>query len=172
MSCEPHEDLCLRRILVAVDGSPSAELALRAAITVARRDRSTLTLICVAPDVSADISRWALAAGAVPATQDEVDAEAAKVLREAVERVPHDVPVTTIQLRGKAGPTICAHAAARDYDAILLGARGVGRVGALTGSVSGHVLHHADTAVFVAHAPRAPRGDQGSARSADATATP
>jgi nucleotide-binding universal stress UspA family protein len=41
-----------------------------------------------------------------------------------------------------------------DYDAILLGARGVGRVGALIGSVSSYVMHHADTAVFVAHAPR------------------
>ena len=39
-------------------------------------------------------------------------------------------------------------------DAILLGARGVGRVGALVGSVSSYVMHHSDTAVFVAHAPR------------------
>jgi nucleotide-binding universal stress UspA family protein len=30
----------------------------------------------------------------------------------------------------------------------------VGRVGALMGSVSSYVLHHADIAVFVAHAPR------------------
>jgi nucleotide-binding universal stress UspA family protein len=43
-----------------------------------------------------------------------------------------------------------------DYDAILLGARGVGRVGALVGSVSSYVMHHADTAVFVAHAPNRP----------------
>jgi nucleotide-binding universal stress UspA family protein len=37
---------------------------------------------------------------------------------------------------------------------VLLGARGVGRMGSLIGSVSQHVLHHADIAVFVAHAPR------------------
>jgi nucleotide-binding universal stress UspA family protein len=36
----------------------------------------------------------------------------------------------------------------------MLGARGVGRVHGLMGSVSQHVLHHADTAVFVTHAPR------------------
>jgi nucleotide-binding universal stress UspA family protein len=60
----------------------------------------------------------------------------------------------TKQLRhGKAGPEIVAEARAHDYDAILVGARGVGRVGALIGSVSSYVLHHADTAVFVAHAP-------------------
>ncbi len=33
-------------------------------------------------------------------------------------------------------------------------ARGLGRVGALLGSVSDHVLHHATIAVFVARAPR------------------
>ena len=41
-----------------------------------------------------------------------------------------------------------------EHDAILLGARGVGRVGSLMGSVSQHVLHHASVTVFVAHAPR------------------
>jgi nucleotide-binding universal stress UspA family protein len=44
-----------------------------------------------------------------------------------------------------------------EADAILLGARGVGRIAALMGSVSQHVLHHAQTAVFVAHAPRGTR---------------
>jgi nucleotide-binding universal stress UspA family protein len=39
-------------------------------------------------------------------------------------------------------------------DAILVGARGLGRISALVGSVSRYVLHHADVAVFVAHAPR------------------
>ena len=59
--------------------------------------------------------------------------------------------------RGRPGRIVVAEAAAGDYDAVLLGARGLGRVGALLGSVSNHVLHHATIAVFVAHAPRAER---------------
>jgi nucleotide-binding universal stress UspA family protein len=62
--------------------------------------------------------------------------------------------VTKRLRHGKAGPEIVAQSRECDYDAILLGARGVGRVHALVGSVSSYVLHHADTAVFVAHAPR------------------
>jgi nucleotide-binding universal stress UspA family protein len=93
------EELHLHRLLVAVDGSANAQLALSAAVTAARRDHAAVTLISVAPDVVA-------------------------AAREA------------------------------DYDAILMGARGLGRVAALMGAVSQYVLHHADTAVFVAHAPR------------------
>jgi nucleotide-binding universal stress UspA family protein len=168
---EPLGELHLHRLLVAVDGSENAELALSAAITAARRDHAAVTLICVAPDVSTDLSRWAVAAGVPPASQDEVDAEAQQLLRDAVDLVPEDIPVRTVLRRGKPGPAIVAHARECDYDAILLGARGVGRVGALVGSVSAHVLHHADVAVFVAHAPRT-GGGQGSARSTDAAASP
>ena len=167
------EELHLHRLLVAHDGSANADLALRAAITAARRDHAAITLIAVAPDTSTDLSRWAIAAGIPPASQEEVDAEAAAILRAAVEKVPQDIPVKTIVRRGKPGPEIIAQARECDeYDAILLGARGVGRVGALVGSVSAHVLHHADVAVFVAHAPRVPEEDQGSTDSAPATAAP
>jgi nucleotide-binding universal stress UspA family protein len=152
------DELHLHRLLVAHDGSANADLALQAAITAARRDHAAVTLLAVAPDVATDLSRWAVAAGIPPASQDEVDAEAEHIVREAVERVPTDIPVKTIVRRGKPGPQIIAQARDCDYDAILLGARGVGRVGALVGSVSTYVLHHADIAVFVAHAPKARAG--------------
>ena len=71
-----------------------------------------------------------------------------------VARIPADIAVHKIYRRGKAGPEIVKAAKEGDYDAIILGARGVGRVGAMMGSVSSYVLHHADIAVFVAHAPR------------------
>ena len=147
------DELHLHRLLVAVDGSENASLALRAAITAARRDHATVTLICIAPDARAEFSSFALAAGVAPTPQEALDAEAERILREAVRLVPDDIPVKTLVKRGKPGPAIVAHAAECDYDAILLGARGVGRVGALIGSVSAYVLHHAGVAVFVAHAP-------------------
>jgi nucleotide-binding universal stress UspA family protein len=129
--------------------------ALAAAVRAARNDHATLTLIAVADDVLSATCRWPQPAMPNPhELQADADAGAAEVLRDAVARLPEDIPVTTIQRRGKAGPEIVAEAGSGKYDAILLGARGVGRIGALIGSVSQYVLHHAETAVFVAHAPR------------------
>jgi nucleotide-binding universal stress UspA family protein len=150
----PLDELHLHRLLVAIDGSENAELALAAALTAARRDRARVTLLTVVPDVLAESAGW-IAAAADPTTlQQEANAYAQRVLRDAVDRLPADIPVTTIVRRGKAGPQIVAQARGGDYDAIILGARGVGRVGALIGSVSTYVMHHAEIAVFVAHAPR------------------
>jgi nucleotide-binding universal stress UspA family protein len=148
---EHLEELHIYRLLVAVDGSDSSTLALRAAITVARRDNAALTLLCVAPEAGHDVARFAAAAGVPPTTQAELDAEAEKILRRTVALVPDDVPVRTVVRRGKAGPAIVAHVREESYDAILMGARGVGRVAAIVGSVSAYVLSHADVDVFVAH---------------------
>ena len=147
-------ELRFRRLLVAIDGSANAELALSAAITAARRDRASITLIGVAPDASTESGRWPGALAYPGPDQAELDGEVEKRLRAMVARIPQEIPVTTLQRRGKAGPKIVAEACSGTYDAILLGARGVGRIGGLIGSVSQYVLHHADIAVFVAHAPR------------------
>jgi nucleotide-binding universal stress UspA family protein len=153
-------ELRFNRLLVAVDGSANADMALSAAVTAARRGNSTVTLICVAPDARAEVSRWPIALAVPPISQDELDAEAERILREAVDRIPEDIPVERIVRRGHAGPQIVEQARKGCYDAILLGARGVGRISALIGSVSHYVLHHADIAVFVAHAPRAARNGE------------
>jgi nucleotide-binding universal stress UspA family protein len=153
-------ELRFNRLLVAIDGSASAELALSAAVTAARRDNSAITLVSVAPDVRAEAARWPGALVVPQPPQAEVDATAERTLREAVARIPADIPVETIVRRGAPGPQIVAQARAGCYDAILLGARGVGRISALVGSVSQYVLNHADIAVFVAHAPpEAPAAD-------------
>ena len=153
-SPEPLEDLHLRRLLVAIDGSESSELALAAAITAARRENGTITLISVASDVISS-TRWPVAAPVSPAElQDQVDTETNRLLREAAARVPDGIPVTRLYRRGSPGAAILEEARTGSYDAILMGARGVGRVGALIGSVSQHVLHHAEIPTFVAHAPR------------------
>jgi nucleotide-binding universal stress UspA family protein len=148
----PLGELRFRRLLVALDGSRSADLALSAAVTAARRDNAAITLICVAPDVIADAMRWPWPAP-MPAGQEQADKFADGILRDALARIPEDIPVTMIIKRGRSGQEIVAHANESNYDAILLGARGVGRVEALIGSVSQYVMRHANIAVFVAHAP-------------------
>jgi nucleotide-binding universal stress UspA family protein len=146
-------ELQYRRLLVAVDGSPNAELALAAAVTAALRDNAAITLICVAPDVIAETSRFPWPAQVAPADQEQSDRYAEQILHDAVELIPDSIPVTRVVRRGRAGQQIVAHANESTYDAILLGARGLSKMGAMLGSVSQHVMHHANVAVFVAHAP-------------------
>jgi nucleotide-binding universal stress UspA family protein len=148
-------ELHFHRLLVAVDGSQTAELALSAAVTAARRDNAAITLLAVVPDILAESRRW-ISGGPDPgALQEAADAETQRMLRETVDRIPADIPVKTLVRHGKPGPEIVGQADEHDYDAILLGARGVGRVGALIGSVSAYVLRHASTSVIVVHAPAA-----------------
>ncbi len=148
----PLDELHINSLLVAVDGSPSAELALSAAVTAATRDNASVTILVVVGDLANESTGWA-AAGAPPPIlmQGEVDREAEELLRQTVDRMPAHIPVTRVMRHGKAGPEICAQAEEGTYDAILIGARGLGRVRSLLGSVSNYVMHNATTSVFVAH---------------------
>ena len=150
MTDAPPDTMVFHNVLVAVDGSVDAELALAAAILAAQRSHAKLTLIAVADDVT----RRSGAIAFDPTLQQEVDESTEEHLREALAVVPQDIPVTRLLPRGRPGPEIVAAAKEGEHDAILLGARGVGRVHALMGSASQHVLHHADATVFVAHAKR------------------
>jgi nucleotide-binding universal stress UspA family protein len=143
-----------RRVVVAVDGSRHSDLALEMAIALAERDRARLTILTVVPNVA---DRAALAYGAPVdpvALQGDADRAAARTLRAAIDAVPAGQPVESVQRRGHAGPAIVAQVKAGDHDAVVLGARGLGRIGSMFGSVSQYVLHHAGVAVFVAHAPQ------------------
>jgi hypothetical protein len=78
----PLGELRFNRPLVAYDGTDSADLALSAAVTGARRDPQTL--------------------------QDEADADARRRLDNAVACIPRDIPMTTRIRRGRAGKEIVA----------------------------------------------------------------
>jgi nucleotide-binding universal stress UspA family protein len=143
-----------RKILVAVDGSRHADLALAMAIALSERDHSRLTVMTVVPKIT-ESAALAYGSGVDPvALQRDADTAAEKMLRDAVEAVPGDQPVESVQRFGHAGPEILAQAKEGDHDAIVLGARGLGRISAMFGSVSQHVLHNANAAVFVGHLPK------------------
>jgi nucleotide-binding universal stress UspA family protein len=156
---DPLGELRFNRLLVAIDGSPASDLALRGAVTAARRDNAALTLLVVAPHATSGSQTWVAGAPDPQSLQRAIDADSQKLIREAVERIPEDIPVTTRIRHGKPGPEIVAEATEEDYDAILIGARGLGRVRAMAGSVSGYVLHNAPTSVFVAHQPPERNGE-------------
>jgi nucleotide-binding universal stress UspA family protein len=141
------------RVLVAVDGSRHADLALAMAIALCERDHSRLTILTVIPNVG-ESAGLAYGAGIDPvALQADADRGAERTMRAALDAVPDDQPVDSVQRRGHAGPEIVAQVKEGHHDAVILGARGLGRIGTMFGSVSQHVLHHAGVAVFVGHLP-------------------
>jgi nucleotide-binding universal stress UspA family protein len=90
-------------------------------------------------------------AGALAAA--ELPVYHSKVLRAAVEKVPRELPVTTLLLDGQPAREIVKAAKQYEHDLIVIGSRGRGRAtAALLGSVSHEVLHEAPVPVLVVHA--------------------
>lgn len=147
-----------RNILVAVDGSRNSDLALNTALSLAGREDARITLVAVEPDATGSAAQWATVSAPSTELQAELRDRFRDVLRAAADMLPDGVSVTMSHRFGKAGPEIIAQAGEDSYDLIVLGARGVGRVGSILGSVSQHVLHHAKTTVMVVHTPDRDRG--------------
>src|SRR6185437_12694525 len=83
----------------------------------------------------------------------ELPAYHQQVLRDAVERVPKQLPVTTLLLEGNPAHEIVKAAREYKHDLIVIGSRGRSRAtAALLGSVSHEVLHEAPVPVLVVHA--------------------
>jgi nucleotide-binding universal stress UspA family protein len=151
----PAERPTFHRILVAVDGSRHADLALAMAIALGERDHARLTILTVIPNIT-ESAAMAYGSGVDPvAMQRDADNGAERTMRAALDAVPADQPVESVQRRGHAGPEIVAQVKAGNHDAVIVGARGLGRIGTMFGSVSQHVLHNAPAAVFIGHLPNA-----------------
>jgi len=146
--------LAYERPLVAIDGSPSSLLALSLAIATASESAK---LIVAAVSLDAALAEpWVGEAASPEMLQRDADRELQATLDEALTRIPEAVSAEAVLGRGSVGPTIIELASKSDCDVIVLGARGLGRIGAALGSVSQYVLHHADLPVLIAHEP-APR---------------
>jgi nucleotide-binding universal stress UspA family protein len=147
-----------RNILVAIDGSADAERALAQAIDLADSEHARLTIFSavVMPPAAAYIGAGAAAAASV-ARGAEAETEA--ILREAVERVPQGVSVSTVLSNQQVRAALIDQIDAGGHDLVVMGSRGRGAVrSALLGSVSHHVLHHSPVPVLIVHAePRRPR---------------
>jgi nucleotide-binding universal stress UspA family protein len=140
-----------RRILVAVDGSDHARAALAHARALAHEQHALLTVITVIPPVPA----VAMAGSAqVLPIQDECFSAA---LDDAMAAIPQDVGVVRILARGKPAREIAQRVADGDYDLVVMGTHGRGRLGdAVLGSVSREVLHRSRTPVLLVHGDTAP----------------
>ena len=117
----------LARIGVAYDGSPQAHWALVAATELARATGARLVLLSVAPT------------------------KARAQTRLDVARLLLDRAVQTFETQAVAGdPAAALAAASAGVDLLACGSRGRGRaLSAILGSVSGHLVDHAECAVLV-----------------------
>ena len=140
-------------ILVAVDGSEHAAQALRTAAQLASEEHARLSVLTAVPPTPA--LTQITAAGAALADVADLMGDAGRQIRRQVDELPDDVSVTTIVVSGHAAHEILAQLQQGRHDLLVMGTRGLGRVGsALLGSVSQAVLHEAEVPVLVVRAPR------------------
>lgn len=139
-------------ILVAVDGSPDADQALTQAIDLADSEHARLTVFSavVTPPAAAYFG-----AGADVAARLACDAESETetILREAVQRVPDGVSVSSVQSREPVRPALIHQIKTGNHDLVIMGSRGRGALrSVLLGSVSHSALHHSPVPVLIVHA--------------------
>ena len=141
-------------ILVAVDGSPDSDEALAQAIDLAQSENTRLTLM-TAP---AFIPSTVYLTPAINTVLEDNRTEAQAVLRRARDRVPRDLPVTTIMADQPIRTALIRQIEAGHHDLVAMGSRGRGAVrSALLGSVSHYVLNHSPVPVLIVHAEDARR---------------
>jgi nucleotide-binding universal stress UspA family protein len=140
-------------ILVAHDGSPSAQAALRTAVRCAPAFGGHVHVVRAWDVLSAPAPRDT-APGFVPAL-DEFEAATLDALEQQVGPLraeSPDVTIATSAVHGNIAEELIA--ASSDVDMIVLGNRGLGGfVGLLLGSVSDQVVHHARCRVLIDRAP-------------------
>jgi nucleotide-binding universal stress UspA family protein len=140
-------------ILVAVDGSPDAELALTEAIDLAESERTRLTLLTAVSQLPA--TAYLAAGESVGKVVEEAHADAETILRRARERVPAHLSVTAVLTEEPIRAALIDQIAKGEHDLVVMGSRGRGAVRAvLLGSVSHYVLHHSPIPVLIVHADR------------------
>jgi len=140
-----------QRILVPVDGSVQAELALKKAITVAQQNHAKIDLLNVLR-----INHYGFyASGSMPGDViHELATDATPYLTSLVETTSAATGFKDLSIHVRFGnpKTVIAHEFVRDHgnDLIMLGATGMSAVARMVeGSVTAYVSRMADIDVFV-----------------------
>ena len=138
----------MQSIVVGTDGSPSAEVAVRRAIEVAKGSGATVHLVTAYPDIPAYGERLGTSAKRDPINLREVAENL--VARTSGEFASQGVEVETHAREGDPAHVIIEVAREEDADLIVVGARGLtGLQRFLLGSVSSKLSHHAPCSVMI-----------------------
>ena len=136
-----------RKILVAVDGSPQSNAALRVAVDLAQHYRASLCLLHAFPHVSDLLG--------TPQYEHLLEARSTigqQILESTRTQVAQGVAVETQLIEGPPAPAILRVAVEDDCDMIVMGSRGHGQLaGMLLGSVSNAVAQRANCPVMIVH---------------------
>ena len=148
----------MKPVMLATDGSPTAEKATATAIDLARLLDTELVIVCVWDIAYAGYSAMGFAP--IPTNADLAklgETEARKVITEAAARAEEaGVETRSVILRGFPVETICEAAERSAPRFLVIGSHGWGAMKrALFGSVSTGVLHHATCPVLVVPAEKA-----------------
>ncbi len=130
------------KILVAYDGSPTSRSALTQAYELAQAEDADVTVVTVAPSVA---PLAAIAPVSVEGLRAELDRWARAKLDEATAAAPDGLTVRAVERKGHVGDEIVAEIEVGDYDLVVLGSRGHGRLTTeILGSVNNHVHFHSN----------------------------
>lgn len=144
------------RILLAVDGSRSADQARDLVAALPWQEGGLVRIVSVAPTRSELLGvPWTVA---LPPDANELEDEVLRSHRDALDAAEReirsarsDLDIEPVLIRGRAGSVIVDQAREMEADLVVVGQRGMGRWEAmLLGSVSAEVVDHAPCPVLVA----------------------
>jgi nucleotide-binding universal stress UspA family protein len=145
--------LVMGPIMLATDGSPSAEAATEEALELAQRLELPLLVACVVHGTTPAYGYYGYAEIAAELREIQHNGIAELFAQVKERAVEVGVACETVELDGPVGDELCKLARGRNVRLIVIGAHGWGRIGRLIhGSVSTYVLHHAANPVLVVHA--------------------
>ena len=137
----------MRRMLVALDGSPHAIKVLATAVELAERTDGKLLLFRA---VEVPVESTALAFSLPPG---ELEAQMQKAAEAALADYTHKVPAERLEGArvgvGSPWRAICDAAAEAGVDLIVVGSQGYGALDRILGTTASRVVNRADRSVLV-----------------------
>jgi nucleotide-binding universal stress UspA family protein len=141
----------MKKILVALDGSPRQEGVLKAASELARRTNAKLVLFR-AVTLPGELPPEAYLIAEADLTT-VLERRARVDLEAAAKGVPSDLLDELRVAIGTPWDSICRTAKELEVDLVVIGSHGYDTLDRILGTTAGKVVNHADRAVLVVRAP-------------------
>jgi nucleotide-binding universal stress UspA family protein len=141
----------MKRILVALDGSPRAVDVLAAAVDIART-RGTRLVLLRAVGLPAEVPQDFWKTTEEPLV-DVLKKRAEQYLRDEIANVPRDVTCDFEVAIGSPWQAICDTARALQVDLMVIGSHGYSGFDRVLGTTAAKVVNHAHCSVLVVRVP-------------------